>query len=137
MKGIKNRGSKIHRIKTNYTRNPKHKVGMCYDRNVCENDTNGDQSNDDDEPEPPMDITREQLKTDYGLTDSEILELDREAQQVMGKTLMMIDTALKDESLDCTERLETALNFIEMCMSLIEHNLESLVDSKVTKEKLN
>ena len=137
MKGIKNRGSKAHRVKTNYTRSPKHKVGMCYDRNVCENDTNGDQSDDDDEPEPSMDITRNQLKTDYGLTESEILELDRQAQQVMGKTIVMIDTALKDESIDCSERVETSLNFIEMCMSLIEHNLESLVDSKVTKEKLN
>ena len=127
MRGIKNRGSQAHKVKTKYKRP---QGGLLYDRNMSE-------KTDDDEPEPPMDITRDQLKTDYGLTDSEIFELDREAQQVMGKTLMMIDTALKDEATKCSERVETSLNFIEMCMSLIEHNLESLVDSKVTKEKLN
>ena len=44
MKGIKNRGSQAHRVRTKYTRNPKHK-GLVYDRNVCTEDT-------DDEPEP-------------------------------------------------------------------------------------
>ena len=50
MKGIKNRGSKIHRVKTDYTRKLKHKDGLAYDRNMCDNleETNSD----DDEPEP-------------------------------------------------------------------------------------
>ena len=45
MKGIKNRGSQTHRVRTKYTRSPKHK-GLVYDRNVCTEDT------DDDEPDP-------------------------------------------------------------------------------------
>ena len=45
MKGIKNRGSQTHRVRTKYTRSHKHK-GLVYDRNVCTEDT------DDDEPEP-------------------------------------------------------------------------------------
>ena len=50
MTGIKNRGSKIHRVKTDYTRKLKHKDGLAYDRNMCDNleETNSD----DDEPEP-------------------------------------------------------------------------------------
>lgn len=46
MKGIKNRGSQAHRVRTKYTRNPKHK-GLVYDRNVCEENLE-----EDDEPEP-------------------------------------------------------------------------------------
>ena len=52
MKGIENRGSKIHRVKTDYTRKLKHKDGLAYDRNVCDNLE--DTPNDDDEPEPDV-----------------------------------------------------------------------------------
>ena len=47
MKGIKNRGSQTHRVRTKYTRNLKHK-GLVYDRNVCDDG----ETEDDDEPEP-------------------------------------------------------------------------------------
>ena len=47
MTGIKNRGSKIHRVKTDYTRKLKHK-GLSFDRNVCDDG----ETEDDDEPEP-------------------------------------------------------------------------------------
>ena len=44
MKGIKNRGSQAHRVRTQYPRNTQHQ-GLVYDRNVCTED-------EDDEPEP-------------------------------------------------------------------------------------
>lgn len=82
-------------------------------------------------------ITRDDLRTKYGLSEQEITDLDQESQRIMGKTIMMIDTALRDESLDADERIATGLNFIEWSMQLIEHNFESLVDSKVPKNQLN
>ena len=48
MKGIKNRGSQTHRVRTDYTRMFKHK-GLACDRNMCDND---DGETNDDEPEP-------------------------------------------------------------------------------------
>ena len=83
------------------------------------------------------DLTRDDLRDKMGLTDSEILTLDREAQNILGKTIMMVDTALRDASLSESERIESGLNFIHMGMALIENNLEVMVDSKVDKSKLN
>ena len=83
------------------------------------------------------DLTRDDLRDKMGLTDSEILTLDREAQNILGKTIMMVDTALRDASLSESERSEAGLNFIHMGMALIENNLEVMVDSKVDKSKLN
>ena len=83
------------------------------------------------------DLTRDDLRDKMGLTDSEILTLDREAQNILGKTIMMVDTALRDASLSDEDKIETGLNFIHMGMALIENNLEVMVDSKVDKSKLN
>lgn len=83
------------------------------------------------------DLTRDDLRDKMGLTDSEILTLDREAQNILGKTIMMVDTALRDASLSDKDKIETGLNFIHMGMALIENNLEVMVDSKVDKSKLN
>ena len=83
------------------------------------------------------DLTRDDLRDKMGLTDSEILTLDREAQNILGKTIMMVDTALRDASLSEIERIEACLNFIHMGMALIENNLEVMVDSKIDKSKLN
>ena len=47
MKGIKNRGSQAHKVKTDYTRKLKHK-GLSFDRNVCDDG----EPEDADEPEP-------------------------------------------------------------------------------------
>jgi len=47
MKGIKNRGSQAHKVKTDYTRKLKHK-GLTFERNVCDDG----ETEDDDEPEP-------------------------------------------------------------------------------------
>ena len=83
------------------------------------------------------DLTRDDLRDKMGLTESEILTLDREAQNILGKTIMMVDTALRDASLSESERIEAGLNFIHRGMALIENNLEVMVDSKVDKSKLN
>tara|TARA_R110000824_G_scaffold35703_3_gene111639 strand:+ start:638 stop:895 length:258 start_codon:yes stop_codon:yes gene_type:complete len=83
------------------------------------------------------DITRNDLATVYGLSEIEIDSLDKESQNILGKTIMMIDVALRDEDEDCSSRIETALNFIHMAMTLIEENLESMVNSKIPKEQLN
>lgn len=83
------------------------------------------------------DLTRDDLRDKMGLTDSEILTLDREAQNILGKTIMMVDTALRDASLSDKDKIETGLNFIHMGMALIENNLEVMVDSKVDQSKLN
>ena len=83
------------------------------------------------------DLTRDDLRDKMGLTDSEILTLDREAQTILGKTIMMVDTALRDASLSDEDKIETGLNFIHMGMALIENNLEVMVDSKVDQSKLN
>ena len=83
------------------------------------------------------DLTRDDLRDKMGLTESEILTLDREAQNILGKTIMMVDTALRDASLSDKDKIETGLNFIHMGMALIENNLEVMVDSKVDKSKLN
>ena len=82
-------------------------------------------------------ITRDDLRTKYGLSEQEITDLDQESQRIMGKTIMMIDTALRDESITPEDRIATGLNFIEWSMQLIEHNFESIVDSKVPKNQLN
>ena len=83
------------------------------------------------------DLTRDDLRDKMGLTESEILTLDREAQNILGKTIMMVDTALRDASLSDKDKIETGLNFIHMGMALIENNLEVMVDSKVDQSKLN
>ena len=44
-------------------------------------------------------ITRDDLRTKYGLSEQEITDLDQESQRIMGKTIMMVDTALRDLSL--------------------------------------
>ena len=39
MKGIKNRGSQIHEMKTKYNRTIKHLDGRCsFERNMCDDD---------------------------------------------------------------------------------------------------
>ena len=83
------------------------------------------------------DLTRDDLRDKMGLSENEILTLDREAQNILGKTIMMVDTALRDASLSDKERIEAGLNFIHMGMALIENNLEVMVDSKVDQSKLN
>ena len=82
-------------------------------------------------------ITRNDLKEVYGLSEDEIVNLDQPAQNILGKTLIMVDSALRDDSLNDQQKIETGLNFIQMGMELIEHNFEELVDSKVPKDQLN
>ena len=82
-------------------------------------------------------ITRNDRKDVYGLSEDEIVNLDQQAQNILGKTLIMVDSALRDDSLNDQQKIETGLNFIQMGMELIEHNFEELVDSKVPKDQLN
>ena len=83
-------------------------------------------------------ITREELRDTYGLSEDEILELDQESQRIMGKTIMMVDTALRDMEIEPEERIQAGLNFIEMAMTLIEYNFNTLTEGKIPKaSKMN
>ena len=82
-------------------------------------------------------ITRDDLRNVYGLSEEEIVDLAQHAQNILGKTLVMVDSALQDESLNDKQKIETGLNFIHMGMSLIENSFEELVDSKIPKDQLN
>jgi hypothetical protein len=83
------------------------------------------------------DITREELAEVHGLSSEEILKLDHEAQHILGKSIMLIDFALRDEAESCQDKIETALTFIETAMKLIEQNFESMVESKIPNTQLN
>lgn len=83
-------------------------------------------------------ITRNELRDTYDLSEDEILELDQESQRIMGKTIMMVDTALRDMEIEPEERIQAGLNFIEMAMTLIEYNFNTLTEGKIPKaSKMN
>ncbi len=89
-------------------------------------------------PNQMTDITREELRDTYGLSEQEVLELDHESQKIMGKTIMMVDTALRDESITADERITAGLNFIDMGMTLIQYNFDELVEGRIPKaSKMN
>ena len=87
-------------------------------------------------PNLMTDITRDDLRDTYGLSEQEITDLDQEAQRIMGKTIMMVDTALRDESLTADERIAAGLNFIDMRMTLIQYNFDTLVEDKVPNRSM-
>ena len=89
-------------------------------------------------PNPMAHITRNELHDTYDLSEDEILELDQESQRIMGKTIMMVDTALRDMEIEPEERIQAGLNFIEMAMTLIEYNFNTLTEGKIPKaSKMN
>ena len=79
----------------------------------------------------------EELKNEYNLTDKQIAIMDREAQSIMGNSLVMIDGALRDEENKPIERIATALTFIDITMGMIEKNFNETISKNLPKEELN
>ena len=82
-------------------------------------------------------IGYEELKNEYNLTDKQIAIMDREAQSIMGNSLVMIDGALRDEENKPIERIATALTFIDITMGIIEKNFNETISKNLPKEELN
>ena len=82
-------------------------------------------------------IGYEELKNEYNLTDKQIAIMDREAQSIMGNSLVMIDGALRDEENKPIERIATALTFIDITMGMIEKQLNETISKNLPKEELN
>ena len=82
-------------------------------------------------------IGYEELKNEYHLTDRQIAVMDREAQSIMGNSLVMIDGAQRDEENKPMERIATALTFIDITMGMIEKNFNETISKNLTKEELN
>tara|TARA_R100000008_G_C3464845_1_gene105998 strand:- start:246 stop:521 length:276 start_codon:yes stop_codon:yes gene_type:complete len=82
-------------------------------------------------------IGYDELKNEYSLTDKQIAVMDREAQKIMGNSLVMIDGALRDDEHKPMERIATALTFIDITMNLIEKNFNETISQNLSKEEIN
>ena len=79
----------------------------------------------------------EDLKTQYQMSDKQIAQLDRKAQQILGNGIVMIDSALRDKEIKPKERINRALVFINITMELIEKNFNEVLSETIPKEELN
>lgn len=77
------------------------------------------------------------LKTEYKMSDKQIAQLDRKAQQILGNAIVMIDGALRDDETKPKERINRALVFIDITMNLIEKNFNEILSQNIPKEVLN
>ena len=79
----------------------------------------------------------EDLKTEYQMSDKQIAQLDRKAQQILGNAIVMIDGALRDDEVKPKERINRALVFVSITMDLIEKNFNEVLSQNLPKEVLN
>ena len=79
----------------------------------------------------------EDLKTQYHMSDKQIAQLDRKAQQILGNAIVMIDGALRDDEVKPKERINRALVFVSITMDLIEKNFNEVLSQNLPKEVLN
>ena len=79
----------------------------------------------------------EDLKADFNMTDKQIAQLDRKAQQILGNAIVMIDGALRDDECEPEEAINRALVFISITMDLIEKNFNEVLSENIPKEELN
>jgi|TARA_R110002051_G_scaffold255146_2_gene314300 hypothetical protein len=77
------------------------------------------------------------LKTEYQMSDKQIAQLDRKAQQILGNAIVMIDGALRDDEVKPKERINRALVFVSITMDLIEKNFNEVLSENIPKEVLN
>ena len=77
------------------------------------------------------------LKTEYQMSDTQIAQLDRKAQQILGNAIVMIDGALRDDEVKPKERINRALVFVSITMDLIEKNFNEVLSQNLPKEVLN
>ena len=79
----------------------------------------------------------EDLKSEYQMTDKQIAQLDRKAQQILGNAIVMIDGTLRDTECKPKERVNRAIMFISITMDLIEKNFNEVLSQNLPKEVLN
>ena len=77
------------------------------------------------------------LKSEYQMTDKQIAQLDRKAQQILGNAIVMIDGALRDDEVKPKERINRALVFVSITMDLIEKNFNEVLSQNLPREVLN
>tara|TARA_R100000656_G_scaffold82176_1_gene60149 strand:+ start:224 stop:499 length:276 start_codon:yes stop_codon:yes gene_type:complete len=82
-------------------------------------------------------LSYDDLKTEYKMTDKQIAKMDRESQKIMGNAIVMIDGALRDREEKPVHRIATALTFINITMDLIEKNFNEVLSHNIPKEELN
>ena len=82
-------------------------------------------------------LSYDELKTEYKMTDKQIAKMDRESQKIMGNAIVMIDGALRDREEKPVQRIATALTFINITMDLIEKNFNEVLSHNIPKEELN
>ena len=82
-------------------------------------------------------ISYQYLIDELGLTPKQIREIVHEALKNSGKTLMMIDGALRDTEDSNQNKIESALAFISMCELELEANYFSTISAKLSIEQLN
>ena len=82
-------------------------------------------------------LSYDDLKTEYKMTDKQIAKMDRESQKIMGNAIVMIDGALRDREEEPVQRIGTALTFISITMDLIEKNFNEVLSQNIPKEELN
>ena len=82
-------------------------------------------------------LSYDDLKTEYKMTDKQIAKMDRESQKIMGNAIVMIDGALRDREEKPVQRIATALTFISITMDLIEKNFNEVLSHNIPKEELN
>ena len=82
-------------------------------------------------------LSYDDLKTEYKMTDKQIAKMDRESQKIMGNAIVMIDGALRDREEKPVQRIATALTFISITMDLIEKNFNEVLSQNIPKEELN
>jgi hypothetical protein len=81
-------------------------------------------------------MTYRELKEDHGLSNRRIQQLDRDAQKVLGNSLMMIDGCLRSKE-ECDTKVTTCLIYVTMAMEMLENNFLEAVSENLKKEDLN
>ena len=82
-------------------------------------------------------ISYQYLTEEQGLTPEQIQEMVNEAQNILGKTLMMVDGALRDTEDTNENKIESALAIITTCELELESNYFSTNSTKLSIEQLN
>ncbi len=81
-------------------------------------------------------MTYKELKEEHGLSNKRIQKLDRDAQKVLGNSLMMIDGCLRSEE-ECSTKVSTCLVYVTMAMEMLEANFLEAVSENLKKEEIN
>ena len=81
-------------------------------------------------------MTYRELKEEHGLSNRRIQKLDRDAQKVLGNSLMMIDGCLRSKE-KCETKVTSCKVYVSMAMEMLEANFLEAVSENLKKEELN